>query len=202
VISAKIPDGGFNESLSEGIGHGSWKFEALIKGKVLVTQSPSGLILVHVRHEDHPQGSGIVATPLSIRLLNFHRPKASYQFAYPYNIITRDKMSHSNIHHGDASSSGNAHYSHNTHSFNVSNSDCVWNIGVTDEKSEILAWLSPLEPRIRHQHLRTLRADTVGEWLLQTQEFQTWCDGAQQGGSEHAILFCCGGPAVGKTYLR
>jgi len=121
---------------------------------------------------------------------------------YPYNIITRDKMSHSNIHHDDASSSSNAHYSHNTHSFNVSNNDCVWNIGVTDEKSEILAWLSPLEPRIRHQHLRTLRADNVGEWLLQTEEFQRWCDGAQQGGSEHAILFCCGGPAVGKTYLR
>ena len=113
-------------------------------------------------------------------------------------------MSHSNINRGDASSSSSAHYSHNIHSFNthVSNNDCVWNIGVIDEKSEILAWLSPLEPRIRHQHLRTRRADNVGEWLLQTDEFQRWCDGSQEVGSEHAALFCCGGPAVGKTYLR
>jgi hypothetical protein len=47
--------------------------------------------------------------------------------------------------------------------------------------SEILAWLSPLEPRIRHQDLRTRRADNVGEWLLQTDEFQRWCNGAQRG---------------------
>ena len=122
--------------------------------------------------------------------------------SYPYRTITCDKMSHSDINYGDASPSSNTHYSHNTNSFNVSNRDCVWNIGATDEKSEILAWLSPLEPRIRHQHLRTLRADNVGEWLLQTDEFQRWYDGAQKGESEHAILFCCGGPAVGKTYLR
>jgi len=125
--------------------------------------------------------------------------------SYPYNIITSDKMSHSNINHGDASSSSNAHYSNNTHSFNCthfSNNDFVWNIGATDEKSEILAWLSPLEPRIRHQHLRTLRADNVGEWLLRTEEFQRWCDVSQEEGSENPILFCCGGPAIGKTYLR
>jgi len=125
--------------------------------------------------------------------------------SYPYNIITSDKMSHSNINHGDASSSSNAHHSNNTHSFNCthfSNNDFVWNIGATDEKSEILAWLSPLEPRIRHQHLRTLRADNVGEWLLQTDEFQRWCDVSQEEGSENPILFCCGGPAIGKTYLR
>ena len=126
--------------------------------------------------------------------------------SYPYNIITSDKMSHSNINHGDASSSSIAHYSHNAHSFNththIANNDFVWNIGVTDEKSEILAWLSPLEPRIRHQHLRTRRADNVGEWLLETEKFQRWYNSAQREGSENATLFCCGGPAVGKTYLR
>jgi len=73
---------------------------------------------------------------------------------------------------------------------------------VAEDRSEILTWLSPLEPRIRHQDLRTRRADNVGEWLLQTDEYQRWCNGSQQGGSGHAALFCCGGPAVGKTYLR
>ena len=90
-------------------------------------------------------------------------------------------------------------FADNINSFNVSN---VSNHYTTDDRSEILTWLSPLEPRIRHQDLRTRRADNVGEWLLQTDEFQRWCDGSQQVGSDHATLFCCGSPAVGKTYLR
>ena len=99
-------------------------------------------------------------------------------------------------------SHNNTHYSHNAHSFNYTNSfnnDIVWNISTsaTDERSEILAWLSPLEPRIRHQDLRTRRADNVGERLLQTDEFQKWCNEG-----EHATLLCYGDPAVGKTYFR
>ena len=98
-------------------------------------------------------------------------------------------------------SHNNTHYSHNTHSFNNTNSfnpiSCHVSIGVKDEKSEILAWLSPLEPRIRHQDLRTRRADNVGEWLLQTDEFQRWCNEG-----EHATLLCYDDPAVGKTYFR
>ena len=88
-------------------------------------------------------------------------------------------------------------FADNINFFNVPNQYTT-----TEDRSEILTWLSPLEPRIRHQDLRTRRADNVGEWLLQTDEFQRWCDSSQQVGSEHAILFCCGGPAVGKTYLR
>ena len=94
-------------------------------------------------------------------------------------------------------------FTDNINSFNVSN---VLNVSnhytAAEDRSEILTWLSPLEPRIRHQDLRTRRVDNVGEWLLQTDEFRMWCDGSQQVGSEHATLFCCGGPAVGKTYLR
>ena len=104
-------------------------------------------------------------------------------------------------------SHNSTHNSHNTHSFNNTNSlntnlvnnSIVWNVntGATDEKSEILAWLSPLEPRIRHQDLRTRRDDNVGGWLLQTDEFQRWCNEG-----EHATLLCYGDPAVGKTYFR
>jgi len=98
-------------------------------------------------------------------------------------------------------------YSNNKNAFNNTNTfnnDIVYNvnIGVTDERPEILAWLSPLEPRIRHQDVRTRRADNVGEWLLQTGEFRRWCDGAQHEGSDHKILFCCVDPGVGDTYLR
>ena len=117
-------------------------------------------------------------------------------------------MSHSRISGGDTDSPGDTHYSHNTHSFNythLSNNDFVWNvnnISAIDERPEILAWLSPLEPRIRHQDLRTRRADNVGEWLLRTDEFERWCNDAEEDGSEHATLFCYGDPAVGKTYFR
>jgi len=100
-------------------------------------------------------------------------------------------------------------FTDNINSFNVSNVSSVSNVlnvsnhyPAAEDRSEILTWLSPLEPRIRHQDLRTRRADNVGEWLLQTEEFRGWCGGAQQEGAERATLFCCGDPAVGKTYFR
>ena len=109
-------------------------------------------------------------------------------------------MSHSHINDHDTNPPNNTNYSNNSNSFNYFSNDIVWNVNntaATDERSEILAWLSPLEPRIRHQDLRTRRADNVGEWLLHTDEFQSWCNGG-----EHATLFCYGDPAVGKTYFR
>jgi len=98
----------------------------------------------------------------------------------------------------------NTQYSNNADSFNITGSfnNNTVNIGATDERSKILAWLSPLEPHIRHEDIRTSRADNVGEWLLQTGEFQRWCNGTQDGGRSREVLFCCGDPGVGKTYLR
>ena len=60
------------------------------------------------------------------------------------------------------------HTSDNINSFNPTNSfNNVWNnVTVADEKSEFLAWLSPLEPQRRHQDIRTRRIDEVGNWLL------------------------------------
>jgi len=69
-----------------------------------------------------------------------------------------------------------------------------------DEKGELLQWLSPLEPQNRHQDLRADRFDDVGDWLLRTNEFQEWR--SSEGGADKAVLFCSGGPGVGKTYLR
>ena len=86
----------------------------------------------------------------------------------------------------------------NTNSFNN-----VWNnCSVVDEKSEILAWLSPLEPQIRHHDISTRRVGEVGDWLLQTQEYQNWFGGIHGGKSDGSALFCYGGPGVGKTYIR
>ena len=86
----------------------------------------------------------------------------------------------------------------NINSFNVSHVS-IHNT-IADDRSGILMWLSSLEPRARHQ-VRSHRADNVGEWLLQPDEFQSWCGGTQHEGFDQATLLCCGDPGVGKTYF-
>ena len=58
---------------------------------------------------------------------------------------------------------------------NVTGSYNVWNsyeISISDEKRQILEWLSPMAPRERHQAMREARVDGVGNWLLGTSEFK------------------------------
>ena len=86
-------------------------------------------------------------------------------------------------------------FSNNINSWNTVN-----NFTVADDRSNILAWLSPLEPRLRHQDVQDHRVENIGEWLLQTEEFRSWCGGG--GESDNAVLFCYGDPGVGKTYIR
>ena len=84
----------------------------------------------------------------------------------------------------------------NTNSFNVQNNY------VADDRSQLLAWLSPLEPKLRHRDIQERRVDNVGEWLLQTEEFRRWHDGSGEIEGDKAVLFCYGGPGVGKTFIR
>jgi len=74
------------------------------------------------------------------------------------------------------------------------------NKAIADENPEIMQWLSPLDPRRRHQDVRTDRLDGVGNWILETNEFRKWR--GKEGGVEKSVLFCYGDPGVGKTYLR
>jgi len=91
---------------------------------------------------------------------------------------------------------------HNSPNINAFN-DNVWdNPAATDERSEILAWLSPLEPLIRHEDIRTRRVNEVGDWLFQAEEYRNWVGGIREVESDGAALFCYGGPGVGKTYIR
>jgi len=87
--------------------------------------------------------------------------------------------------------------SHNTNSFNVQN-----NYVVSDDRSQLLTWLSPLDPRLRHRDIQGRRIDNVGEWLLQTEEFRTWYERSEEGEGDKGVLFCYGGPGVGKTFIR
>ena len=83
----------------------------------------------------------------------------------------------------------------NINSFNVS----ICN--ATDEESKILAWLSPLEPQVRHEDICDQRVDGIGSWLLETKEFRSWYNGDGNSETDHAALFCYGNPGVGKSYI-
>jgi len=89
----------------------------------------------------------------------------------------------------------------NVNSYNVTNSNIVnVNNVIADENPDIMRWLSPLDPRRRHQDVRTDRLDGVGSWMLDTKEFREWR--SNEGGVDKSVLFCYGDPGVGKTYLR
>ena len=91
-----------------------------------------------------------------------------------------------------------------TNSFNTTNSynNVCNNFNIVDERSQVLAWLSPLEPSVRHHDIRERRVEDVGEWLLRTEEFRNWYAGSGGSESENAVLFCYGDPGVGKTFIR
>ena len=93
-------------------------------------------------------------------------------------------------------------FSNNTNSFNNIPVYNVQNNYVADDRSELLTWLSPFEPRLRHQDIQERRVANVGEWLLQTKEFRSWHDWSGESEGDKAVLFCYGGPGVGKTFIR
>ena len=85
-----------------------------------------------------------------------------------------------------------------TSSYNKVLNNC--DVSIADEKRAVLEWLSPLEPRERHQAIGRDRMQGVGDWLLLTSEFTQWSQGGE--GAAKPVLFCYGNPGVGKTYLR
>ena len=86
----------------------------------------------------------------------------------------------------------------NTNSFNN-----VWNnCTIADDRSQLLTWLSPLEPKLRHRDIQERRVGNVGEWLMQTGEFRSWRVWSGEGEGDKPVLFCYGTPGVGKTFIR
>ena len=69
----------------------------------------------------------------------------------------------------------------------------------SDEDNLIREWLSPLKPHQRHQDVQAERLGGVGDWFLETSEYRKWSKG--EDGFIERVLFCSGGPGVGKTFL-
>ena len=80
---------------------------------------------------------------------------------------------------------------------NINSLNTTINFAVADDRSNILAWLSPLDPKLRHQDIRDRRVEDVGEWFLQTEEFRSWNAGG--GGEFDNSVY--GDPGVGKTFI-
>ena len=89
---------------------------------------------------------------------------------------------------------------------NINSGNAIINVSssitVADDRSNILAWLSPPDPRLRHRDIQDSRVENVGEWLLETEEFRSWYAGSGGGESDNAVLFCYGDPGAGKTFIR
>ena len=84
-----------------------------------------------------------------------------------------------------------------------SNNTNVWNnCIVADDPTQLLDWLSPLDPRLRHWDIQGRRVGNVGEWLMGTEEFRRWRGLGREGEEDKAVLFCYGDPGVGKTFIR
>jgi len=90
-----------------------------------------------------------------------------------------------------------------TNCLNTTNSLIVSNnYTVADDRSQLLTWISPLDPGLRHWDIQERRAKDVGEWLIQTEEFRRWCRFGGEGEGDKPVMFCYGDPGVGKTFIR
>ena len=98
--------------------------------------------------------------------------------------------------------SGNVNCWNATNSYNtITLSSSAITVNKTDEEdNQIKQWLSPLEPRYRHQSVQANRVDGVGGWILERNEFFRWS--GSQAAPKQAVLFCYGHPGVGKTHIR
>ena len=71
----------------------------------------------------------------------------------------------------------------------------------TDDRPQLLTWLSPLDSGSLHWDIQERRVNDVGEWLLETEDFRRWCRLGRGGDGGSAVLFCYGDPGAGKTFI-
>ncbi|RPA99906.1 hypothetical protein L873DRAFT_1806079 [Choiromyces venosus 120613-1] len=99
--------------------------------------------------------------------------------------------------HATGSFNNNTSYGNNN--TNCGNTNVANYFTTPHDRAEMLAWLSPLEPNIRHQNVQASRVANVGSWLLGTQQFRSWYYGDSHNGSDKATIFCYGSPGDDST---
>ena len=97
-----------------------------------------------------------------------------------------------------------AKMSHNSNSYNTANSyNSVWNnYTIADGRSQILTWLSLLEPGLRQRSIHESRVKNMREWLLETEGCRGWYASGRGSESDKPVFFCYGDPGAGKTFIR
>ncbi|KAL7908310.1 ankyrin repeat protein [Trichoderma velutinum] len=73
--------------------------------------------------------------------------------------------------------------------------DRLVNVYDDQRKAAILDWLTPLDYSTRQSDYLKRRQQGTGEWLLSSDQFQTWVK------DDNHMLFCPGMPGAGKTVL-
>ena len=77
----------------------------------------------------------------------------------------------------------------------------VWNnYTVVDDLSQLLTWLSPLDPGLRSSDIQERRVNHVRGWLMGTEEFARWNRLSGEGEGDERVLFCYGNSGVGKAF--
>ncbi|KAI5814540.1 hypothetical protein BZA77DRAFT_222936, partial [Pyronema omphalodes] len=69
------------------------------------------------------------------------------------------------------------------------------------ELKEILQWISPLDPRKKHEDLKSKRLEDTGAWFLNSPKFKTWLHGTALDKDFNPVLACYGIPGAGKSVM-
>src|SRR5437868_6623188 len=89
-----------------------------------------------------------------------------------------------------------AHYLNNNNFLNTTDSfdsvsdsfDISSRYAVGGHQLEILKWLFPLEPQVRHKDIQRLRADNLGDRFLKTVPFRSWRGASGEVNPENATV--------------
>ncbi|KAK0485411.1 hypothetical protein EDD18DRAFT_1293118 [Armillaria luteobubalina] len=79
----------------------------------------------------------------------------------------------------------------------LENTNVTRQLQIDGKAEEVAKWLTDLDYNTVQQDKLQQRAKDTGEWFLQSSRFRDWVDGSM----EPSVLWCVGGPGVGKTIL-
>ncbi|KAK0459918.1 hypothetical protein IW261DRAFT_1614918 [Armillaria novae-zelandiae] len=77
------------------------------------------------------------------------------------------------------------------------NADVTRQLQMDEKATKVAAWLTPVDYNAVQRDKLQQRVNETGQWFLQSSDFLDWADGSVA----RSLLWCVGGPAVGKTIL-